>query len=66
MQKVRVFVDSYRCKWCEACVVEMPEIFSYDEMTGKVAAIGEVVELTPALESTIVICPTKCIYVEEM
>jgi ferredoxin len=66
MKKVWVFVDSYRCKWCEACVVEMPEIFSYDEMTGKAVAIGEEVELTQDLESTIAICPTKCIYVEQL
>ncbi len=66
MKKVRVIVDSYRCKWCEACVVEMPEIFFYDEMTGKADAIGDEVELTQALESTIAICPTKCIEVEEV
>lgn len=66
MKKVRVVVDSYRCKWCEACVVEMPEIFFYDEMTGKADAIGDPVELTQALESVLAICPTECIDVEEV
>jgi ferredoxin len=66
MKKVRVVVDSYRCKWCEACVVEMPEIFFYNEMTGMADAIGEEVELTPALESVISLCPTECIEVEEV
>ncbi len=66
MGKVRVVVDSYRCKWCEACVVEMPEVFFYDERTGKADAIGEALELTEALESVLVLCPTKCIEVEEV
>ncbi len=66
MKKVRVVVDSYRCKWCEACVVEMPEIFFYDEMTGKADATGELVELTQALEGVLAICPTECIEVEEV
>lgn len=66
MKKVRVVVDSYRCKWCEACVVEMPEIFIYDELTGKAGATGEPVELTQDLERVLVLCPTKCIEVEEV
>lgn len=66
MNKVRVVVDTYRCKWCEACVVEMPEIFFYDEMTGKADAKGEPVELSQALESVLAICPTRCIYVEKV
>ena len=65
MKKVRVIVDSYRCKWCEACVVEMPEVFFYDERSGKAEATSETVELTEALESVIAICPTECIEVEE-
>lgn len=66
MKKVRVVVDSYRCKWCEACVVEGPEIFFFNEMTGKADVLGEPVELTEALETLIAICPTKCITLEDV
>jgi hypothetical protein len=44
----------------------MPEIFFYDELTGKADAVGELVELTQALEGVLAICPTKCIEVAEV
>jgi ferredoxin len=66
MKKVRVFVDSYRCKWCEACVVEMPSVFFYNEMTGKADVAVPEMERTPELERVMALCPTKCIQAVEV
>ena len=64
-KKVRVTVDYFHCKWCEACVVEMPELFYYDETTGKAAAVSEPVSLTEELERVVSICPTDCIEISD-
>lgn len=61
MKKVVVEVDSYRCRWCEACVEMCPDIFYYDESGGHAAAHGRPVELTNDLQTTATMCPSRCI-----
>ena len=62
--KVTIYIDTYRCKECEACVEEYPEVFFIDENTEKAATKKYEMELTEALEKAVSICPTKCIEIE--
>ncbi|MEN8141689.1 MAG: ferredoxin [Thermodesulfobacteriota bacterium] len=66
MKKVTVSVDSFRCRWCEACVEMCPDIFYYDEASGQAAAHPGEVELTNDLQTTATMCPSRCIELEEV
>jgi len=66
MSKVIVEVDSFRCRWCEACVEMCPDIFYYDETSNQAAAKSEPVELSNDLQTTATMCPSRCIELIEV
>jgi len=57
----RIFVDTYRCKACGACIELCPEVFYLDEASEKAKERLDRVELSDALEQAVAICPTSCI-----
>ena len=66
MPKVRVSVDGYRCRWCEACVEMRPDIFYYDEANDQAAAHQDDFELDNDLQTAATMCPSRCIEIEEL
>ena len=60
---VTIYIDTFCCKDCGACVEECPEVFYMDESTERVATREDQMELTECIEKAVAICPTKCIEV---
>jgi len=62
---VYVSIDTYACNGCAGCVGVCPELFRISELTGKAEVEDGCVELTPALEEAVSLCPVSCIEIEE-
>ena len=62
---VYVNIDTYRCNGCGTCVVLCPEVFRMGEESEKAELIDGCVALSEALEKSVVMCPEKCIELED-
>ena len=63
-QEVSVSLETFRCKGCEACVDLLPDVFGWDEDAEK-AYLKKGAGPADPLRQCAVICPSRCIEVEE-
>lgn len=60
-----VYVDEDECIGCESCVEIAPDVFTFNETTGKASVVN--IEGAPedVIQEAIDTCPTQCIHWED-
>ena len=59
-----VYVDEDECIGCESCVEIAPDVFTFNETTGKASVVNTEGAPEDVIQEAIDICPTQCIHWE--
>lgn len=60
-----VVIDTYRCNGCGTCIEMCPDVFRFDEMSGKAELVSAGPVVTDAVYQAAAYCPEKCIEILE-
>ena len=59
-KKIKIRIDPEKCMGCATCSVLFPEVFAYDEVSGKSAVREEMID-EDTLASVLRMCPAGAI-----
>ena len=61
----QIIIDTYLCNGCGTCVEMCPEVFRFDETSGKAELVTAEPEITDEVYQAAAYCPEKCIEIQE-
>ena len=61
----QINIDTYLCNGCGTCIEMCPEVFRFDETTGKADLVTPEPEITDEIYLAAAYCPEKCIEIQE-
>lgn len=61
----KVSIEEDECIGCESCVEICPEVFEFDEASGKAKVIKPEGGPEDLIEEAVETCPVECIYWED-
>lgn len=56
-----IIIDTYLCNGCGTCIELCPDVFCFDETTGKAALVLPDPPVTDEVRKAAAYCPEKCI-----
>lgn len=59
-----VYVDEDECIGCESCVEIAPDVFTFNETTGKASVVNPDGAAEDVIQDAIDTCPAQCIHWE--
>ena len=61
----QIIIDTYLCNGCGTCIEMCPEVFRFDEVSGKAELVTPDPLVTDDVYLTAAYCPEKCIEIKE-
>jgi len=61
---MQIIVDTYLCNGCGTCIEMCPDVFCWDEASGKATLVTAEPVVTDEVYLAAAYCPEKCIEIE--
>ena len=58
---MQIIIDTYLCNGCGTCIEMCPDVFQFDEFSGKAALVVADPVVTDEVHQAAAYCPEKCI-----
>ena len=62
---MQIIIDTYLCNGCGTCIEMCPEVFHFDQTSGKAALVEPDPVVTDEVYQAAAYCPEKCIEILE-